>query len=217
MPKGCDYFASWGKIKYKVSHGRIRTGSDCWFSKILQIRTGSDSIFGDQDWTRAEKFHSLLISAICTHRTISHQFIWQQQQHRCDAVGGSPMECGVGEQPHKTPHFHPWHRHHPPEWPSQEEPGSGLTTSSDASVPACTNGVCPPLRPVSVAQKNKPSTMLFSNVQSIDLLMDCMAWRFWTMRQSNGWSTSVLRSTAAKQWFQQLAQEKKKKKKKKKA
>ena len=40
---------------------------------------------------------------------------------------------------------------------------------SDVSAPACTNGVCPPLRPVSVAQKNKLSTMLSSNVQSIDL------------------------------------------------
>jgi len=77
------------------------------------------------------------------------------------------------------------------EWPSQEEPGSGLTAStpvSGVSAPVCTNGVWPPLRPVTVAQKNKPSTMLPSHVQSIDLLMDCTAWRFWTMRQSNGCS-----------------------------
>jgi len=36
----------------------------------------------------------------------------------------------------------------------------GLTatvTASDVSAPACTNGVWPPLRPVSVAQKNKLS------------------------------------------------------------
>jgi len=52
-----------------------------------------------------------------------------------------------------------------------------------------------------VAQKNKPSTMLSSNVQPIDLLMDCMAWRLWTMRQSNGCSTPAPRSGAAKQWF----------------
>ena len=99
--------------------------------------------------------------------------------------------------------------HPPPEWPSQEEPGSGLTASapvSDVSAPACTNGVWPPLRPVSVAQKNKPSTMLSSNVQSIDLPMDCMAWRFWTMRQLNGCSTPAPRSSVAKQWFKQLAQ-----------
>jgi len=35
--------------------------------------------------------------------------------------------------------------------------------------------VWPSLRPVSVAQKNKPSTRLSSNVYSIDLLMDCTA------------------------------------------
>ena len=98
------------------------------------------------------------------------------------------------------------------EWPSQEEPGSGLTASapvSEASAPACTNGVWPPLRPVSVAQKNKPSTTLSSNVQSIDLHMDCMAWRLWTMRQSNGCSTPALRSSAAK-WLKELAQKMKK-------
>jgi len=52
------------------------------------------------------------------------------------------------------------------EWLSQEEPGSGLNAStlvSGAYAPACTNGVWP----VSAAQKNKPSTMLSSNVQSI--------------------------------------------------
>jgi len=40
--------------------------------------------------------------------------------------------------------------------------------------------------------------------QSIDLPMDCIAWRCWTLRQLNGCSTPVLRSSAAKQWFQQL-------------
>ena len=53
--------------------------------------------------------------------------------------------------------------------------------------------------------------MLSSNVQSIDLPMDCMAWRFWTMRQVNGCSTPAPRSSAAKQWFEQLAQKTKKK------
>ena len=99
-----------------------------------------------------------------------------------------------------------------PEWPSQEDPGSGLTAStlvSDVSTLACTNGVWAPLRPVSVAQKNKPSTMLSSNVHYIDLPTDCMAWRFWTMRQSNGCSRSAPRSSAAKQWFEQLTQKKK--------
>ena len=53
------------------------------------------------------------------------------------------------------------------------------------------------------------STMLSSNVQSIDLPMDCMAWWCWTMRQLNGCSTPAPRSSVAKQWFQQLAQKKK--------
>ena len=52
---------------------------------------------------------------ICTWRTTSHHLIWQQQQqHTCSAVGGSPMECRVGRQDHKTLHFHPWHQHLPP-------------------------------------------------------------------------------------------------------
>jgi len=48
---------------------------------------------------------------ICTHRTTTHQFIWQQ--HMCGALGGSPMECRVGGQPYKTSHFPPGHRHPP--------------------------------------------------------------------------------------------------------
>ena len=43
------------------------------------------------------------------------------------------------------------------EWPSQEEPGSGSTafaSVSDISAPACRNGICPPLRPVSLVHKN---------------------------------------------------------------
>ena len=52
----------------------------------------------------------------------------------------------------------------PPELPSQEEPGSGLTASalvSDVSAPAYTSGVWPPLRPVSVAQKNNRQPRCF--------------------------------------------------------
>jgi len=60
------------------------------------------------------------------------------------------------------------------------------------------NGVSPPLRTVSVAQKEKPSTMLSSTVQSIDLLMDCTAWRCWTTRQWNSCSSPAPRSSAAK-------------------
>jgi len=85
---------------------------------------------------------------------------------------------------------------------------SGLTTSAPVSTPAGTNGVWPPLRPVNVAKKNKSSTMLSSNVQSTDLLMDCTAWRFWSMRQSNVCSTPAPKSSAAKQWIEELAQKK---------
>ena len=102
---------------------------------------------------------------------------------------------------------------HPPGWPSQEKPGSSLTASapvSGVSAPTCTNGVWHPLLPVSVAQKNKQSTMLSANVQSIDLPMDCKAWRFWTTRQLNGCSTPAPKSSAAKQWIEELAQKKKK-------
>ena len=138
---------------------------------------------------------------ICTRRTATHQLLWQQQ-HTCGAVGGSSMECGVGGNPTRLRTFIPDTGTSPQEWPSQEEPGSGLTASalvSDVSALACTNGVWTPLRPVSVAQKNKPSTMSSSNVQSIDLLTDCTTWRFWTMRQRNGCSTPAPKSSAAKQ------------------
>jgi len=88
----------------------------------------------------------------------------------------------------------------PSELPSQGQPGSGSTASapvSDASAPACTNGVWNLLRRVSVAQTNKPPTILSSNAQSADHLMDYTAWQFWTMRQSNGCSTSAPRSNAS--------------------
>ena len=111
-----------------------------------------------------------------------HPFVPAAQQlissdNKCYAVGGSSMECGVGGQPHKTPHFAPTSAPTLLEWPSQEQCGFDLTASaplSDISARACTNGVCPPLRPVSVVHKNKPSAMLSSNVQSIDLLMERM-------------------------------------------
>ena len=155
-----------------------------WFVRLQLAQVYLQSKFSTGCW---KKLHSVCASAIgplcatktassafsssCTRRTTSHQFIWQQ--HTCGAVGGSPMECGVGGQPQKTPHFHLQHRNPPtPERPSEEQPGSGLIASSpvsDVSAPACTNGVWPHWRPVSVAQKNKPSPMLSSNVQSIDL------------------------------------------------
>ena len=64
------------KEKWMILHWRIRNGSDWWFSKILRIRSGSDSISSDQDWTRTEKIHSTLISA-------AYGLYWQgSKKHR---------------------------------------------------------------------------------------------------------------------------------------
>ena len=46
---------------------------------------------------------------ICTRRTTTHQFIWQQQ-HTCGALGWSPLEWGVVGQHYETPYFHPRHQ-----------------------------------------------------------------------------------------------------------
>ena len=62
---------------------------------------------------------------------------------------------------------------------------------------------------VSMAHKNKPSTMSSSNVQSIDLPTDCTPWRSWTMRQPNSCSTPAPKSSTAKKWMKdELAQTK---------
>ena len=77
-------------------------------------------------------------------------------------------------------------------WLRNWQRGSSSIASApalDVSAVVCTTGAWPLLRLVSVAQRITPSTMLSSNVQSIDLLMDCTAWRFWMMRQSVGCST----------------------------
>jgi len=60
------------------------------------------------------------------------------------------------------------------EWPSLEQHGSSFNRLH-TGVPACTNGVWPPLQPVSVVQKNKQLTLLASYVQSIGLHIDCTA------------------------------------------
>jgi len=57
--------------------------------------------------------------------------------------------------------------------------------------------------------EKQTSTMSSFNVQSIDLPTDCTAWRFWTMRQTNGCSTPSPKSSAGKQWIkEELAQTK---------
>ena len=69
------------------------------------------------------------------------------------------------------------------ERPSQEEPGYNLTTSapmSGVSAHVCTNGWWLPLGPVSVAQKDKLSTMLSFNVHSLT-----SSWTAWP--DGSGW------------------------------
>ena len=59
-------FTLWGKTKISrfAWADKLRSGSDEWFSKILRITTGSDSILSDQNWTWTAKFHSPLISGV---------------------------------------------------------------------------------------------------------------------------------------------------------
>ena len=89
------------------------------------------------------------------------------------------------------------------EWLCQGQRGSGfnhLRTGVGHFRSCLHKWVRPLLKFVSVAQKNKLSTMLSSNVQSIDFPVDCTTWRFWMTIQSNGFSTPAPRSSAAKQW-----------------
>jgi len=65
-----------------------------------------------------------------------------------------------------------------PEWLCQEQRGFGSTTSapvSDASTPVCTNGVWPPLRPVSVGRRTnrRPCCPPMSNPST-------SSWTAWT-------------------------------------
>jgi len=112
-------------------------------------------------------------------------------------------EWGVVGEQNKTLYFFPRHRYPPSRnspWACQEQRGSGLTASaplSDVFVPAYKNVAWPLLRLVSVAQRHRQLTMLSFTVQSIDLPVECMAWRFWMTRKPNGCSTPAPRSTAA--------------------
>ena len=125
------------------------------------------------------------------------------------------MECGVDGQLDKTLHFH--HRH----W----YPPPGMTLPRRAWV--WFNRLCSDVgRFCSCLYKwNMASSAACecgTEEQTVDHVLFCpIHWPphrlhsltvldDWTMRQLNGCSTSVPRSSAAKQWFQQLAQKKKK-------
>jgi len=86
---------------------------------------------------------------------------------------------GVDGQTHKTTHFHPRHRHPP----TRNDPPkrrawvrlNRLRTGVGRFRSCLYKRGMASSAPVRVAQKNKPSTMLSSNDQSIDLPMDCRA------------------------------------------
>ena len=98
-----------------------RWHSTCWASSQWSHTVSSTPCHGA--WTSAPLGAHLATECkckapqiethICTRCTTTHQLIWGQQQHTCGAVGGSPVDWGVGGQNHKTPHFHTRHRHPP--------------------------------------------------------------------------------------------------------
>ena len=53
---------------------------------------------------------SQIRTPICTRRLTTH-LTATKEQNAYGALSGSPMECGVGGQPHKTPHLRSRHRH----------------------------------------------------------------------------------------------------------
>ena len=138
---------------------------------------------------------SQIETPICAYRATAYQFIWQLQQ-KCGALDRSPMECGVAGQHHETPYFHLRHQHPPPgitlprtAWVRLNR----LRTGGGRFRSCLHKWAMAPLRPVSVALKKKPPTI-------IDL--HCKAWLFWMMRQLNGCSTTDSKSSAAKQWIE---------------
>jgi len=63
--------------------------------------------------TEGECTGSQMKTPICTHRTPTHQFIWQQK-HTCAGLEGSPVEFGVVGQHYEIAYFHPRHWDPPP-------------------------------------------------------------------------------------------------------
>jgi len=91
-----------------------------------------------------------------------------------------------------------------PEWPSQEQPGCGLTVSSTGAghFRSC---LCRWVMSSSAACECDAEEQTVDHVvlqfPILDRFMDCTAWRFWMIRQSNGCSTAAPISSAAKQWL----------------
>jgi len=146
---------------------------------------------------------------------VSYDVICARQQQKCGGLRGLSVQCLVVEDHYETAHIHPELAPNLLEWPCQEQRTVGpvLTASapvSDISAPACTNETSPPLRPVTVAQRNRPLTMLSLTVQSINLPMERIVETVRTRKQSNGCSTPASRSSATWQWIEGNSQKMKK-------
>jgi len=155
----CEWKAPYNEVDEKTG---IELWKEQFFQYVRALATGSAT----------EPGH-LLLSALTlslsadARRLISRHPFVPAAQHLISSSDNSicgALEREVGGQPHKTPHFHPRRRHPPPV----------------AALPGRAWVQLNRLR-TSVAHKNKQSTMLSSNVHSIDLLMDCTAWRCWTI------------------------------------
>jgi len=124
-------------------------------------------------------------------RSYTYEFICRQQ-HMC----GSAMECGVAEEHYETPHFHPQHQNsHPPGMSLPRTAWvrlNGFRTRKWRVAPSAARGFG--------AEEQIMTTLSFA-IQSIDLPVECMAWRFWTMRQTNGCSAPAPRSSATYEWI----------------
>ena len=148
---------------------------------------------------------------ICTLRTAIHQFFWQQQ-HTWGAVDGSSMERGVADNSTRLRTLIPDTGTHIPgmtlprrAWVPLNRLRTGVGRFRSwlykwgmSSYAACECGTEEQTVDHIVLQCpiNQPPT-------------DCTAWRFWTMKQPNGCSTSAPNSSAAKQWVkEELAQTK---------
>jgi len=88
------------------------------------------------------------------------------------------MKCGVGGQPHKTPHSHPPHGTHTPEMtlPRRAWVRLKCLRTGVGRFRSCLYrfGMASSVACERVAEEQTVDT-LSSNVQSINLFMDCMA------------------------------------------
>ena len=117
----CLANCGWMSASYtrrQLSHSRRQPS--CWASSQRSHTISSSLCRGA--WTSAPLNAHLSVECkctahqietpICTRRTTTHQFFWQQQ-HTCGALGRPPMEWGVVGHSYETPHIHPRHRHPP--------------------------------------------------------------------------------------------------------